>query len=352
MIPMRLRPFLWCAAILASLPTISRANFIFTVTDLGTLGGSTSHALAVNASGQVAGEAMNSAGNYRAFAYWEGTMIDLGTLGGDYSSASGINDKAQIVGTAATAASKKHAFLFSFATGTMIDLGTLGGDYSGAAAVNNHGFVVGKAALPSGSSRAFFYANGVMYDLGTLGGDFSAATAIDDNNVIVGNADTPLMLGQMYNQTGFIFLNGGMHNISDWGTNTIVDANGVSDAGIAGDEDGDPLGGFGSTGFIINGSLINIGTSEDVSSEDGINQAGQAVGYKVDATLGIFGPQYASIYASGVTYDLNTLVDLSSSNFTQLTEATAISNNGYIVGNGTTKSGATHAFLLTPIPAP
>jgi probable HAF family extracellular repeat protein len=188
--------------------------------------------------------------------------------------------------------------------------------------------------------------------LGTLGGDLSFATAIDDNNVIVGNANTPPKLGQLYNQTGFVFLNGSMHNISVWSTDTIVDANGVSDAGIAGDEDGDPLGGFGSTGFIMNGSLISIGTSEDVSSENGINQAGLAVGYKVDAPLGIFGPQYASIFANGVTYDLNTLVDLSSSDFTRLTEAKAISNTGYIAGLGTTTSGATHAFLLTPIPTP
>ena len=349
---MSFHPLLLFTTILASVPAISRANSIFTITDLGTLGGSTSHALSVNASGQVVGEAMTSFGVYRAFAYWKGPMIDLGTLGGDYSSASGINDEAQVVGTATTAANARHAFLFSFATGIMTDLGTLGGNSSGAAAINNHGFIVGSAALPSGSSRAFAYANGVMYDLGTLGGDFSAATAIDDNNVIVGNADTPLKLGQMYNQSAFVFFNGSMHNISDWGTNTIVVASGVSDAGIVGNYDGDPLGGFGPTGFIMNGSLINISPSEDVSSEDGINQAGLAVGYEVDATSGIFGPQYASIYAGGVNYDLNTLVNLSGSDFTQLTEATAISNNGYIVGNGTTKSGEVHAFLLTPIPTP
>ncbi len=341
---MNLRPFFVFAAILAALPPLSRGSAIFTVTDLGTLGGSTSSAWAVNASGQVVGEAMNSAGSYRAFAYWKGTMIELGTLGGDYSGAAGINDSAQIVGTATTAANKYHAFLFSFATGTMTDLGTLGGDNSSAAAINNHGIVVGEAELPSGSSRAFFYANGTMHDLGTLGGDFSAATAIDDNNVIVGNADTSAFAG--FYQSGFIFYNGSMFDLSLWGIsgiNALVEVNGVSDAGVAGNEDGDPLGGFGPTGFVIGANPVYVGPVDDDSNEIGINESGVAVGYR---------GSYASIYSGGVNYNLNTLVDLSGSNFTQLTVANAISNNGYIVGNGTTKSGATHAFLLTPIPTP
>ena len=352
---MNLRPFFVFAAILAALPPLSRGSAIFTVTDLGTLGGSTSYAWAVNASGQVVGEAMNSAGNYRAFAYWQGKMIDLGTLGGDFSSAAfGINDSGQIVGTASTATNADHAFLFSFATGTMIDLGTLGGNNSSAAAINNHGIVVGEAELPSGSSRAFFYANGTMHDLGTLGGDFSAARAIDDNNVIVGNSETS-SFNPMFYQSGFIFYNGSMFDLSLWGisgTNALIDANGVSDAGVVGDENGDPLGGFGPTGFIIGNNPTHIGTGDDISSERGINQAGLAVGYETDFSQGTFGLQHASLFAGGVNYDLNTLVDLSGSNFTHLTEALAISNTDYIVGFGTTKSGATHAFLLTPIPAP
>jgi len=352
---MSLRPFLFCAAILAFLPATSRANFLFTVTDLGTLGGSTSHGLAVNDYGQVVGEAMTSAGVYRAFAFWKGTLIDLGTLGGDYSSASGINDNAQIVGTATTAAFKDRAFLFSFATGIMTDLGTLGRDDSRAAAINNSGIIVGDAALPNGSSRAFYYANGVMHDLGTLGGDYSSATAIDDNNVIVGISSTPPNPSEFVNQSGFVFFNGSMVNLSTFGIgglNDVVYVNGVSDAGIAGDENGDPLGGFGPSGFIIrvDGTTVNFGSTDYVASEDGINEGGLAVGY-VQQVLS-FTPQFASLYAGGVSYDLNALVDLSGSDFTQLTEAKAISNTGYIVGNGTTKSGAVHAFLLTPIRTP
>jgi len=41
----------------------------YTVTDLGSLGGTTSYAYGINNSGQVVGEAMTSSGDYYAFVY-------------------------------------------------------------------------------------------------------------------------------------------------------------------------------------------------------------------------------------------------------------------------------------------
>lgn len=342
----------------AFLPSALRAAFSYTVTDLGTLGGTESRAAAVNNHGQVVGKAMTSFGVFRAFAYSGGAMIDLGTLGGDYSAATGINDQAQIVGESTTAASQTRAF--SFANWTMTDLGTLGGNYSTAAAINNNGLIVGTAALSTGSDRAFLFStNGVMYDLGTLGGDYSSAAAIDDNNVIVGTAaHAPNPIIDLYNQHGFIFINGSMQEISVFGGVLAVTsypsyAQGVSDAGVVGEYSPDPLGGFGPGGFAyVAGKVTSLGDSSfSVGSENGINAAGQVVGW-YESLTGVGGKKYASLYAGGVLYDLNTLVDLSGSNFSQLTEATAISNTGYIVGTGTTKSGNPHAFLLTPIPAP
>lgn len=109
---MNLRSCFILASVLVVAPGLSRATNLFTVTDLGTLGGSSSHAASVNASGQVVGDSLNATGKDRAFAYWHGTMIDLGTLGGDFSSASGINDNGQVVGWSYTAGNLGHAFLF------------------------------------------------------------------------------------------------------------------------------------------------------------------------------------------------------------------------------------------------
>ncbi|HTB80277.1 MAG TPA: hypothetical protein VK717_05265 [Opitutaceae bacterium] len=348
-------------AFAALLPSALHAAFSYTITDLGTLGGTESYAVAVNASGQVVGKAMLPSGSYRAFAWWKGTMIDLGTLNSDYSAATGINDEAEVVGESSTSTGATHAFHFSFGTGVMTDLGTLGGNYSTAAAINNNGLIVGTAALSTGSDRAFvFSTDGLMHDLGTLGGDYSTATAIDDNNVVVGwAARSSGLFPDLYNQHGFVFINGQMQDLSIFGglfnlSGTSTNPLGVSDTGVVGEFSSDPLGDLGPCGFVgyPGQTPIRFGDGGyNIASEEGINASGQVVGW-YESLLAVGSKKYASLYSGGVLYDLNTLVDLSGSNFTQLSDATAISNTGYIVGTGTTKSGTPHAYLLTPIPAP
>jgi probable HAF family extracellular repeat protein len=335
------------------------AILLFQLTDLGTLGGAESHATAVNNNGQVVGKAMTPYGVYRAFAYVNGVMYDLGTLGGDYSAATGINDLAQITGESTLA--NKETRAFSFANGVMYDLGTLGGNYSTAAGINNNGLIVGTAALSSGHDHAFVFANAVMYDLGTLGGNYSTAAAIDDGNVIVGTsaiATNPLP-GE-YNQYAFAFLNGSMQNLSILGgifndPYHPLTIQAVSEGGIAGDYGPDPLGGFGPAGFAyVGGQLAIFGNSStSTGSEEGVDAFGDVVGWYNDLGSITSSEQYASLYQDGVLYDLNQAVNLSTSNFSRLLDASATSSRtGYIVGTGMTKSGALHAYLLTPLPLP
>jgi probable HAF family extracellular repeat protein len=150
-----------------SIPAGLHAEYLFTVTDLGTLGGTTSLATGINAWGQVVGTSTTSYGVSRAFVYWHGVMIDLGTLGGDYSSATAINNVGQVIGVATTSTGDQHAFLFQGST--MTDLGTLGGNTSQANAINDHGQIVGSSTLANGQTRAFLYDHGAMTNLGALG---------------------------------------------------------------------------------------------------------------------------------------------------------------------------------------
>jgi probable HAF family extracellular repeat protein len=108
--------------------------------DLGTLGGRNSDAFALNGSGQVAGvsdtaliDPFTSSANPLPHAfYWSPSgptpsrMLDLGTLGGLTSFAFAINDSGQVVGKAATDLANpnaSHAFVWTAAEG-LVDLNT------------------------------------------------------------------------------------------------------------------------------------------------------------------------------------------------------------------------------------
>jgi probable HAF family extracellular repeat protein len=161
----------------------------------------------VNASGEFAGDGPPSDTNpYDEFieAYiCNGTSVTwLGTLGGANSYAMGINDAGEVVGYADNSETNYHAFLWSasFPEGAqMEDLGTLGSAQSSYAyAINNQGQIVGYCPTNNSYTSeyygraigiAFPYRN--MIDLNNViapssGWVLQAATAINDNGQIAG----------------------------------------------------------------------------------------------------------------------------------------------------------------------
>jgi probable HAF family extracellular repeat protein len=141
------------------------------VRDLGTLGGATSSAAALNEAGQVAGSAATASGATHAFLYDGSTLRDLGTLGGGTSAATGINALGQVVGSSAICCSPTaphHAFMHNGTT--MLGLGTLGGRGSFGHAINDQGQVVGASRTADVDVHPFLYSAGTLRDLGDLGG--------------------------------------------------------------------------------------------------------------------------------------------------------------------------------------
>ena len=68
-------------------------------TELGTLGGANSYAMAINNGGEVTGNAQLASGYSHAFASTPGgALVDLGTLGGNSSYGYGVNDGGEVVG--------------------------------------------------------------------------------------------------------------------------------------------------------------------------------------------------------------------------------------------------------------
>jgi len=90
------------AATIAAVPA-SAATTTYTITDLGSLGGGTTFARAINAAGQVTGDSVlnKKTGVYHAFLWSNGKMTDLGTLGGSFSEGLAINDSGEAGGFAA-----------------------------------------------------------------------------------------------------------------------------------------------------------------------------------------------------------------------------------------------------------
>ncbi|HEX8151439.1 MAG TPA: Calx-beta domain-containing protein [Pyrinomonadaceae bacterium] len=216
--------------------------------DLGTLGGPTAEAYDINASGQVVGVSEENGGiQDRAFVWQSGTMQGLTATWGTPIRAFGINDAGQIAGTANHHVSGTHAFVT--VGGVALDLGTLGGSVSFATEVNDSGEVAGYSYIFSDTITQSFHAfrwkdddgdgasdPGEMQDLGTLGGQHSYAYDLNNSGLVVGRSETSTESADTH---AFIWTNAnGLQDLNNVVTGTgwtFQEAHGVNDRGqIAG----------------------------------------------------------------------------------------------------------------------
>ena len=339
----------------------------YTVTDLGTLGGTYSLAGGLSNSGWVEGYSTLPGDTATHAVLWrKGVITDLGTLGGPNSDAAyRPSDSGNVGGGAENGTQDPYAEDFcGYGTNLiclpivwwndikkMTPLPTLGGNNGWAAGINDLDEVVGNAenTTPEPTCVApqvfqfkpVLWTRGHVHPLGTFSGDpvgiafginyWGQATGYSGDCTTAFHA----LLWQWGVTTNLGNLGGTMNNegvdINNWGQ--VV---GISD--VSGDTN--------YHAFLWQwGVMTDLGTLPgDVSSSgDGINDLGQVVGGSYTAST-----SRAFLWQDGVMTDLNTLIPPNSPLY--LLEATGtINDRGQIAGIALQIStGQTHAFLATP----
>src|SRR2546429_261345 len=179
----------WSALLVCGTPAVGAVRY--TVTDLGTLGGSSSRGYAINNLGQVTGIFVNPQGSTHTFLYSDGSMADLGTAGGSYSYGYGLNNLGQITGTGDAGGAGRIVLYRNGGWELISGLNPQLAYLSDGFAINDEGAITGQSNVPTGEIHAFLYSSSGIRDLGTLGGPFSYGYGINRSNHVTGFVTLP-----------------------------------------------------------------------------------------------------------------------------------------------------------------
>ncbi len=380
------------APVLAQEPAQTKAKLQYQVSNLATLGGTSSGGNSINNQTWVAGYSRLAGNQSRHATLWRnGSLLDLGTLGGPNSSVTwNVKDTGGvIVGISQTATPEPLGEYWSSAAfyGPPYNIGFInlgfvweqnqvrglptfpGGNNGFATGANNLRQVIGWAengvhdgACVSPQVLQFRPAMWTLgppdqiQDLPLIPGDTSgAATAINDNGQIVGiSGICDQAVGRHTARHAVLWENGGVTDLGNLGAQWWNTPTAINQRGDVVGFDGDPA--------FVEGDIVHafMWTREDgirhlkplqgrspkhVDSEAyGINQARQVVGISCDVN---FIDCRAVIWDHGNTpTDLN---ELKGSYSARLESAKDINDNGEITGRAIDGNGVRTAYLAIPL---
>jgi len=322
---------------------------VYSITDLGDLGGNYSQGRYVNNAGQVVGTSYLSGSPHQehAFIWQSGSMTDLGTLGGYFSVYPYINSSGVIAFDPDLSSGTRHPGIWS--GGTIADLmASYPGDVGQVSGINDAGTVIGRSW--HGTAHPFEYVGGIMVDLSSYGMYTSASlSGINNSGQICGSNTSSTTFA-------FIYSGGIQYPLGAIGTGTVSQANGINDLGqVVGSATTDSTNTY-RHAFVWypttpNGTTGNfhelLPLAGTLSLAQGINTYGEVVG----ATSVSGGGNHAFIwhrrYSDTGMEDLNTLIPSGSG--VTLDIANGINDKGWIAATGTLPSGYSHGFLLIPL---
>lgn len=361
-------------------PGHEKRHVRYTVTNLGTLGGTIEEANGISNRGWVVGFSALQGDQSGHATLWtkDKGLQDLGTLGGPNSAVLGPvkEHRGWIVGLSDTSNTDPFnenfcAFVdsgficrgFLWQNGAMIPLPTLGGNNGEVGGVNSRGQVAGFAENSTQDPnciapqvfdfRGFIYwpNEGKIQELPPLPGDVvSAAGAINENGQVTGESSPicaqPPVTDSIYArivlwQNGSVIDLGSLGGVANNLSFAINDRGEVvGQSGVAGDTT------YHAFLWTKDKGMQDLGTlpGDVASAALGMNNKGQVVGGSVDSN----GNGPAVLWENGVITDLNTLICHGPS-FLYLDYAGDINDRGEIVGQAiNTNTGALVPFLAVP----
>lgn len=344
----------------------------YDITDLGTLGGSESHACAINNSGQIVGHSDANFGDH-AFIWDNGTMTDLEGLPDAYthqpngsveSNAFSINDNGEVVGDAdlnlggGTARGIYDAV--SWINGKPIDLGSVPGyRCSTARIVNNQGQIAGlgieeNIGFGTDNYRAgsVWFEHGLTHPTGALPNGFTINNVGQSLGSISRNGRQYLVLWKNGHVEFKTVLPSGKHLLY-----SALNVKGQAVVDLTDSKYEDPT-----TALLLplQADRWEKGKLHPLAAIPGypnayatdINDTCQIVGFALPAfSWKTKGPSRtrAVLWEGTAAQDLNHLIPQGSG--WTLEEATGINDHGQICGYGK-HNGNERAFLLTPTGTP